>query len=388
MLDARDGATLDAMRRMAADGNAGWRSLPPAAYRSDAIFELERQRIFRAGWVCIGRADQVARPGDYAALDLVGEAIVMVRDLDGTLRVLSNVCRHRWMSVCRGSGNAKALTCPYHSWTYRLDGRLWAAPEMDRHPDFRKDAVALPAIRHELWHGFVYVNLDGTAAPLAARLADVEARLAAYRLDRWVTARTVDCGDYPWDWKVMQDNGECYHHLGLHTETFEANYPGRWSRTFENGGDFTLLWNPARPERQVTGADGRAYVPGMLFVPQAGLDEVQRTSFQLLYVLPNFFIYLQPDLVMNMRVFPLAAGRIRLLADFIVLPESLALPDFVQRLDQAVAFFHRFNEEDVIANAAIQRNLSGDGAGPAPLSHLEHHNRAVALWVARRLTGA
>ena len=259
---------------------------------------------------------------------------------------------------------------------------------MDGHPSFRKDAVALPAVRHEVWNGFVYVNLSGTAAPLAERLAPVAPRLAAYGLDRWVTVRSVDCGEYPWDWKVMQDNGECYHHLGLHTETFETNYPGRWSRTFEDGGDFTLLWNPSRPERQTTGPDGLRYVPGMRFVPAPGLDELQRTSFQLLYVLPNFFIYLQPDLVMNMRVFPVAAGRIRLIADFIVLPESRAMPDFVARLDQAVAFFHRFNEEDVAANAAIQRNLECADAVAAPLSHLEHHNRYVALWVARRLTAA
>lgn len=386
MLDNQDQAALDAMRRMVADGNAAWRTLPPRAYRSDALFELEKDRVFRAGWVCLGRADQVARPGDYLALDVVGQALVMVRDLDGTLRVLSNVCRHRWMSVCLGKGNAKVLSCPYHAWTYRLDGRLWAAPEMDGNPAFRKDDVALAPLRHETWNGFVYVNLDGRARPLAERLAAVEPRLAAYRLDRWVTARTVDCGEYPWDWKVMQDNGECYHHLGLHTETFEADYPGRWSRAFENGGDFTLLWNPSRPERQTIGPDGLSYVPGLSFVPQPGLDELQRTSFQLLYVLPNFFIYLQPDLVMNMRVFPVAAGRIRLIADFIVLPDSLALPDVEARLDRAVAFFERFNDEDVVANSAIQRNLA-IATEPAPLGDLEHHNRHVALWVARRLTG-
>ena len=186
----------------------------------------------------------------------------------------------------------------------------------------------------------------------------------------------------------MQDNGECYHHLGLHTETFEVDYPGRWSETFENNGDFTLLWNPSRPERQTIGPDGQRYVPGLAFLPQPGLDERQRTCFQLLYVLPNFFIYLQPDLVMNMRVFPVAAGRIRLIADMIVRPESRALPDFAERLERVVAFFNRFNDEDVTANAAIQRNLALPGAVAAPLSQLEHHNRYVALWVARRLTGA
>ncbi len=386
MPDATLGDMLDAMHRMAATGNAEWRTLPPAAYGFDALFALEREHIFRAGWVCLGRADQVARPGDFMALEVAGEPVVMVRDLDGTLRVLSNVCRHRWMTVCAGSGNAKALRCPYHSWTYRLDGRLLAAPEMDRHPAFRKDEIALPRIRHEVWHGFVYSNLDGRASALAGRLTEVEPFVAGYELERWVTATTIDCGEYPWDWKVMQDNGECYHHLGLHGDTFEVNYPGRRSETFDNGGGFTVVWNPAHEHRRVAGPDGLRYVPGMLFTPKTGLDERQRTSFILVYVLPNFFIYLQPDLVMNMRVFPVAAGRIRLFADMIVLPESRELPDFDGRLAQAVAFFQRFNGEDVIANTAIQRNLGSAFAASAPLSRLEGHNRAVALWVARTLT--
>jgi phenylpropionate dioxygenase-like ring-hydroxylating dioxygenase large terminal subunit len=379
-------AILAELRAMAADGNAGWMSLPPAAFRSDALFALERERIFRAGWICIGRADQVARPGDYLALDVVGEPVVMVRDLDGTFRVLSNVCRHRWMSVCTGRGNAKVLSCPYHAWTYRLDGRLWAAPEMDRHPSFDRASVALPPVRNEIWQGFVYVNLDGAAEPLGPQLAPVDPRIAEYDLGRWVTAETVDCGEYPWDWKVMQDNGECYHHLGLHAETFEPNYPGRWSRTFETGGVFTYVWNPSRPEKRTRGEDGLDYVPGMSFPPKIGLTEEQRTSFILVYVLPNFFIYLQPDLVMNMRVFPLAAGRIRLMVDFVVQPEARTLPDARERLDRAIAFFHRFNEEDVIANSAIQRNLASPLARAAPLSSLEHHNRHLAWWVARALT--
>ncbi|MSP81886.1 MAG: aromatic ring-hydroxylating dioxygenase subunit alpha [Alphaproteobacteria bacterium] len=378
---------LDSLRTIAADGNAGWTTLPPAAFGSDALFALEQERVFKAGWICVGRADQVAHPGDYMALDVVGEPIVLVRDLAGELRVLSNLCRHRWMSVCLGSGNAKVLSCPYHAWTYRLDGRLWAAPEMDRHPTFDKTKVALPPIRHAVWQGFVYVNLDGGAELLAPQLAPVDARIAAYDLAGWVTAATQDCGEYPWDWKVMQDNGECYHHLGLHRDTFEANYPGRASGTWDNGGIFTYLWAPARPETRVKGGDGLDYVPGMEFPPMPGLDEGQRTSFLLVFVLPNFFIYLQPDLVMNMRVFPVAAGRIRLFADFIVRPEARALPDFQARLDRAIAFFNRFNDEDVVANSAIQRNLGSRFAAAAPLSTLEHHNRHFARWVAKQLTG-
>jgi phenylpropionate dioxygenase-like ring-hydroxylating dioxygenase large terminal subunit len=287
------------------------------------------------------------------------------------------------MKVCDGAGNKRAFVCPYHAWTYELDGRLRGAVEMKGCPGFDPAAVALPRIRHEVWQGFVYVNLDGKAAPLAPQLGSIDEEIAEFGVETWQVAETVDCGEYPWDWKVMQDNGECYHHIGAHIETFEANFPAR-STVTHCGGPVIIQWCEARPSRRIRWKDGQDYVP-LTFEPVPGLTERQRINFMLIYVLPNFFIYLQPDYGMNMRMFPTGPGRIRLYADILVPPAARQLPDFDERLAEAVAFFNRFNDEDIAVNSVVQQGLRSAWATPAPLSHIEEHNMHVARWTAQQL---
>ena len=160
-LRATTSQTLETMASMAAEGNAGWRTLPPDAYCNPEIHALERERIFRAGWIALGRADQVAEAGAYVTREILGEPIVMLRGNDGELRVFSNICRHRWMKLLEGTGRKAVITCPYHAWVYGLDGTLRRAPEMDQHPDFDPASCHLETLNHEIWQGFVYVNLDG-----------------------------------------------------------------------------------------------------------------------------------------------------------------------------------------------------------------------------------
>jgi len=375
---------LDQLRHIAATKNSGWRTLPPAAYSSEALYELEKSKIFKSGWVCVAREDQVPTAGDYLTVEVAGEPVMLVRDHDGELRALSNVCRHRWMRLCEGSGNTERLVCPYHAWTYRLDGSLQGAPEMSKTPGFDASQIALPRIRHEVWRGFVYVNIDGAAADLKPQLTDLEPMVESYGVDDWRVAHTVDCGEYPWDWKVMQDNGECYHHIGAHAETFERNYPARQIYTECSEAWLTTV-SPCRKESLRTGDDGHGYAPGE-FEPVDGLAEWQRESFFLIYVLPNFFIYLQPDYGLNMRVFPVSAGRIRMLVDVMLPPKNFEAPNFESGVKNIVDFFKRFNDEDVFVNSRVQTGLCSEFATPAPLSHLEEHNMHVAWWIASRLT--
>ena len=378
-----DDDLMEEIRVVAESGNRAWRTLPPQAYFSPEIHELEIERVFRRNWLCIGRVDQAANPGDYMALDVAGEPIVMVRDKKSELRVLSNVCRHRWMKVCDGAGNKTSFVCPYHAWTYELDGRLRGATEMADCPGFEPKNIALPRVQHEVWQGFVYINLDGKAAPLGPQLTGVDAEIAEFGIETWEVVETVDCGEYPWDWKVMQDNGECYHHIGAHPQTFETNFPARSTITRCDGSTI-MQWCEARESRRTRHDDGLDYVP-MYFEPVPGLTERQRTNFMLIYILPNFFIYLQPDYGMKIRMFPTGSGRIRMYVDFFVPPSAKKLPDFDGKLAEAVAFFHRFNEEDYAVNSRIQQGLKSAWAVPAPLSRLEEHNKHVAWWIADQL---
>src|SRR5262245_45407552 len=160
----------------------GPRGLPPACYTSLEFYARETERIFRRDWLYIGRADEVAEPGDYLCLDVLGEPLVMVRDGAGEVRVLSRICRHRAMPVGSGAGHARTFVCPYHTWTYALDGRLLGAPEMRETPGFDPAACRLPGLRSEVWEGFVFVSFDPEAPALGPSLAGLAALCRNYDL--------------------------------------------------------------------------------------------------------------------------------------------------------------------------------------------------------------
>jgi len=169
---------------------------------------------------------------------------VVTRDAAGEIHVLSRLCRHRGIPVVEGAGNAKALTCPYHLWRYGLDGRLAAAPAMERSQVFDRDSCNLPAIASCRWNGWVFANPDGMAAPLEPQLQDLKARLAAIAPDGLVTADIISL-DSPWNWKLMVENFlESYHHIGPHAGTLQLTNPGLGTWVAETGEAFTVLENP------------------------------------------------------------------------------------------------------------------------------------------------
>ena len=191
---------------------AATRTLPFDWYTDPAVLRLEQERIFRRLWQYAGRADQVAEPGSYFTARAGDVPIVVVRGRDGELRGFVNVCRHRGSLVCEGEGRRETLQCPYHAWTYDLDGSLRAAPRSDLEPGFDKAELGLQPVSVDTWGPFVFVNPDGSAAPLAGTLADLPERLA----------EVIDVGalafhhraesSYAANWKVCAENYlECYH---------------------------------------------------------------------------------------------------------------------------------------------------------------------------------
>src|SRR6218665_1152983 len=143
------------------------RTMPPAYYTSPDMLRLEQEYLFPNEWACLGHAGEVPDIGDYFATEIAGEPLLVVRDTNSEIAVFSNVCRHRGTPLAEGSGRKKRFACPYRAWTYGLDGSLLAAPFMEGVSGFDKKACSLPKFRHEIWNGFIYVNLSGDAAPLA-----------------------------------------------------------------------------------------------------------------------------------------------------------------------------------------------------------------------------
>jgi phenylpropionate dioxygenase-like ring-hydroxylating dioxygenase large terminal subunit len=196
-----------------ADVRTSGRTVPSSWYCDPEILRLEQERIFRRSWQYAGRADQAASPGDYFTCRAGDVPIVVVRDRGGELRAFVNVCRHRAHEVVAGEGNRATLQCPYHAWTYGLDGSLRAAPRSEREPNFDLRELSLVQARVDTWGPFVFVNPDAAADPLADALGDLPAVVAQSGIDlERLRFRERIVWESAANWKVVLENFlECYH---------------------------------------------------------------------------------------------------------------------------------------------------------------------------------
>ena len=192
-------------------------TLPPACYVDAEFFAFEKIALFQREWLCVGRESWAAEAGDYFTALIADEPIVVARTREGELVAMSAVCQHRAMLVAEGRGNRRGFVCPYHHWTYGLDGRLINAPAMERACDFDKAQFGLPRFKLEVWLGFVFVNLDPQAGALAPRLSRLTEALGPYDLAGAEGPPPDPPGVYAWNWKVMfENNNDGYHANRLH----------------------------------------------------------------------------------------------------------------------------------------------------------------------------
>jgi len=346
-------------------------TLPPHWYADPRTYAREVERVFRGEWLAVGRVEQVREAGDYFSVDLLGEPLVVARDRQGQVRVLSRVCRHRWMPVVEGAGRRQSFQCPYHLWTYGLDGRLLGAPEMDRAEGFDRASCRLPEIRFEVWEGWILVNLDGRAEPLAPRLEGLRRTLAPYGLADMVASEPM-AYDSPWNWKVMVDNFiESYHHIGPHADTLQPIVPGGGTWAEDVDGPYILLHNPAKdPEQHL------ALLPEI-----PGLSPAQRSEFLVVAVFPTLLFAVNPDSMVWYQLEPQAVDRFTLRISVCVPPASAG----DERVAQLRTFVDAVHQQDIVACAGVQSGLASRFAAPGPLSHLEKPIAQFAAWLRARL---
>jgi choline monooxygenase len=190
------------------------RTIPYDWYVDPAVLRLEQERIFARSWQYVARTTQVAEPGCFVATRAGHVPLAIVRGRDGVLRGFVNVCRHRGSLVCEGEGRRESLQCPYHAWTYDLDGSLRAAPRADREPGFDASELGLVAVSVDTWGPFVFANPDPDATPLAEHLGELPSLLAAggVDVDALVFRLRAEADPYACNWKVCVENFlECYH---------------------------------------------------------------------------------------------------------------------------------------------------------------------------------
>ena len=228
------------------------RTMPTTFYNNQELLEIEKEKVFRQQWACLGHVGEIPNPGDYFATELVDEQLLVVRGEDNTVRVLSNVCRHRGNMLAQGKGNRKTFICQYHAWTYASDGVLKRAPLMDKANGFDPSLCRLPEFKSEIWNGFVFVNLDGQAESLISQLGALDKMVHNYHPEQR-HFNFVEEDVWNTNWKNLAENFiEGYHLSPTHKDTLHAITPTKLCKKEKHDPAFTVYrayYSPEFPPR-------------------------------------------------------------------------------------------------------------------------------------------
>ena len=351
-------------------------AMPVSAYTSEEFLALEQSEIFSRSWLCAGRADALKRAGDYMTIEIAGEPIIVLRDREGELRALSNVCRHRMSVLLEGRGNVRTITCPYHAWTYSLDGSLRGAPAMEKNDSFCKNDVSLPAIRCEEWLGWIMVTLDPDLPSVAESLADVDTLVGYLNMGDYVQTFSEE---HRWNtnWKILAENFmESYHLPMCHAGTI---------------GGASKLQDMVCPE----GFPGFNYhhilkddsVPlALAHRSNTVLEGDQRRRTWLLAIYPSLMITLTPGYFWYLSLLPDGPGGVKIIYGGGMSPEFMNDPKAEEHFAALKGLLDHVNEEDRGCTERVWKGLQSKFAKPGALSHLERPNYEFATWISNKVS--
>ena len=377
-------------------------TLPRRFYTDPDFYRAEVDRFFFTRWICAGRADQIPRAGDYFTRTLGDESLIITRDGSGALHALFNVCRHRGTRLCeQPEGHfVDRIQCPYHNWTYDLEGRLLAAPHMA--PGFCKDEYPLHRAGCEVWDGHVFIHLGSALAALPAgpdaalkgprytdeppappalpgppalpalpalseQLKGLPERFAAWQMGDLRLGRRI-VYDVKANWKLIVLNyNECLHCPNLHPALHKLHHylgaDNHAPTACYCGG--AMGFRDGVETMSMDGTRRRDYLPG--------LNEAQRHQVVYYTIYPNLLLSLHPDYVMTHTLWPRAHDRTEIVCEWHFHPRELARPDF--QADDAVEFWDRTNREDWWISEQSQAGINSRVYQPGPYS-----DREELLW--------
>jgi glycine betaine catabolism A len=333
-------------------GPPPWSTLPGRDYHASDVFAIDQERVFAGSWVCVGRGDDLPDPGDYLTPEIAGETPIVIRGSDGILRAFANTCRHRGTLLLEGEGTVRgAIKCPYHAWTYGLDGRLLGSPNVGIDDGIDRDGIGLWPIPLAEFDGFVFVNLDGRAARLDDVIAaqpDSPLELERYRVGELRTGarRTYDVAA---NWKIVVENyHECLHCPTVHPELVKIVPLYRRGEVEEEG---QLLGNSMGEGLTSFTSTGTSTLP-----PLPGLDETDVHTFYGVYLFPNLILNYHSETVNAVTIHPLAPDRTRVVSEFLFAAETVAGDAFDP--SEVVAFRDLVARQDWEVCERAQRGVS------------------------------
>ena len=360
-------------------------TLPPACYTDAAFYEFEKEALFNHEWLCVGREDWVKEPGDYFTTQIIGEPIVVARARDGVVRAMSSVCQHRAMLVAEGKGNTRGFVCPYHHWVYGLDGKLVNAPAMERTCGFDKKTVRLPEFKVETWLGFLFINFDPDAPPLAPRLAKVADAIAGYDLANAQGATTMT-GQFAWNWKVMfENNNDGYHASKLHQGPLHDFVPSELAIFPDSGpadAGFLRYNGTLHPDASFNPTQ-RAVLP---VFPKLTAEDRGRMTFA--NVPPTLSLVLTSDLVIYLILRATGPETMEQDTGILVAPGAMEDPSFPHRLEMIMTSAGKIIAQDMHVDSLVQVGLRSRFAVRGRYSWQEGAQGQFNHWLVPRYRAA
>lgn len=369
------------------------RTLPAESYTNSEFLDWEVENVLGAGWICLAHTSQIPKPGDFINIDALGEPLIVVHGKDDEFRVLSRVCPHRAMDIMPpgfgydghgpadakegkpGCGNTRIFLCPYHHWSFELDGKLKGCPEMQQAENFCRNETGLKSFRSEVWQGFVFLNVSGDAAPLAEQYKELKQDVQGWDMAgmQVIIEEEWDC---PFNWKVLVENFmEGYHHIGAHCKTLQPLMPAKHTWTDAERGHSIRVNLPYKDSVPTTDE--------MDFPPVPTLDAEHYRQMAVFLGQPTFLLFTAPDRVFWYRIEPISPERSRLLTTCMVNKEALADPNYEAKYAEAKKMMIDFHLEDMEVCTAVQRGFYAKGYQRGRLSHLE-----MPLWLIHRYFAA
>jgi Rieske 2Fe-2S family protein len=343
----------------------GARTLPARYYVDDTYFRREMDTLFGRMWIHAGRTEEVANRGQFVVRELVGESIIITRGASDQVGAFYNVCRHRGTRLCteRQGTFAGSIQCPYHAWTYDLDGRLIGAPHMDEVPHFRKEEYPLQRVSTDVWDGHIFVNLSPDSPPLLAQLGDLPDKFRSWQMQDLRLGRRI-VYDVQANWKlVIQNYNECLHCPNLHPALNKlSHYLSGENEPLQPtymGGRMDL-----RPGVETLSMDGtcpRSLLPGL------SSDDRRRVYYYAIF--PNMLLSLHPDYMLTHTLWPLSPGRTINVCEWHFHPDEVARPGFDP--SDAIEFWDMTNRQDWHVCELSQAGISSRAYTPGPYSNRE-----------------
>jgi len=366
-------------------------TLPSDWYLSNDIFALEREHIFLNEWICVGREEEIPKSGDHKVLALYGESILMLRNSECELRAFYNVCRHRGAQLCPsgeqensddrvplkgGVVGGKAIMCPYHAWSYDLNGQLIRAPHLTPEMGLNLDDIRLHPVACESWAGFIFLHLSPELAkPFSEHLGESVERLKRYPLADLVVAKTLSYNVNA-NWKVLCENyNECYHCGPVHPELCQL------VPAFKENGGADLDWDNGVPHREgatsftMTGTTNRKPFPN--------LDEFEQERHKGDLIYPNLFLSLASDHVAAFILHAEGPAKTRIDCHFLFSQDEIHQTNFDP--SDAVDFWHLVNRQDWSICERVQAGMSSRVHTQGVFSPMEDWSLDIRQYVKDRI---